>query len=93
MKILARSRQGVNPMSEYRETVPATLMRPYELLKGLGYNSTRISEIISHISLYGTSEGCPEFRCENERRMVEDLIPVAPYEIWDHYEDWRYGIK
>lgn len=78
--------------SEFQLTVPASLMRPYLLLWTKGYNLSTIGEILSHISIYGTVEGCPEIKNDAEREMVESVLPYAPAEQWAEHEHERYGI-
>lgn len=90
MAILPKSRREVNPMNEYQMTVPATLMKPYLLLWSLGYDLSSIGEILSHIAIYETTEGCPEFRNEAEQSLVEDTLPYASVEKWVQYEHVRF---
>lgn len=60
-----------------------------ELLRMLGYDLPAIGEIIDHVIIYGTAEGCPEFRNEEDRRAVEDMLPDAPKCDWDYYDlEW-----
>lgn len=78
--------------NEFQVAVPATLMKPYLILWTQGYSLSMIGEILSHISTYGTVEGCPDIRNERDRDMIESVIPDTPREQWDEHESWRYEL-
>lgn len=91
MSILNEIDEGVKAMMKNcPDCVPATLMKPYWLLRGLDYQSLQISEILNYISVNGTCEGCLEFRSDVDRQLTEDLLLDPPAEIWDSYDEWRY---
>ena len=85
MSSIQTTDREVNPL-----TVQATLTRPYLLLWGMGYSLPKISEILGHVSIYGTTEGCPEFVSDVHQQIVEDSLPDSPQEEWARYEAWRF---
>lgn len=52
----------------------------------LGYRPASIEAICEHVSSYGTAEGCLNFRNDAERSLIENLLPSAPDEAWEHAE-------
>lgn len=62
------------------------------LLRALGYDPARATSIVNYCWLWGTAEGCPQFRAEAHRAAVEELLPDAEPDRWDEYADWVWSI-
>jgi hypothetical protein len=67
-----------------------TLVDP--LLRALGYEPARATAILNYCWLWGTAEGCPQFRAEVHRTAVEELLPDAEPSQWEEYADWVWSI-
>lgn len=91
MSTLPKTNREINPMRDYQQTTPATLMQVYDVLSDMKYPIGTINRILVYISINGTTECCTKFRNETERRLVEDLIPNAPYDDWVNHEPYRYA--